>query len=128
MPGGPLRHVLLPQTFGPHEVQGAAFTVLSVEIWATGIVINIHLAGMRPFTPEIVLEDHHGTAYSLENSETLGSRNLQVFTPSVPAATRSLTIRSSEGDEARLVVTLAVPPTTGSAGPEGLEPFAPEGA
>jgi hypothetical protein len=125
MPGGPLHQVLLPQTFGQHQVQGAAFTVLSVEIWATGVVMNIHLAGMRPSTPRIILEDHHGTAYSLETCETLGSRNLQVFTPSVPAATRSLTIRSSEGDEARLVVTLAVPATTGSAGPEAFEPGGP---
>ncbi len=39
----------------------------------------------------------------------MGSRNIQVFTPSVPTGTRSLTIRSTDAAEARLVVTFAVP-------------------
>lgn len=113
MPHGSLRHVLLPQTFGRHQTQASEFTVLSVETWTTGIVINIHLAGTMPSPPRIAVEDHLGTAYSLEHSETLGSRNLQIFTPSVPTATRSLTIRSIADGETRLVVTPAVPPAPG---------------
>ena len=113
MPHGSLRHVLLPQTFGRHQMRASEFRVLSVETWTTGIVINIHLAGIMPSPPRLAVEDHLGTAYSLENSETLGSRNIQIFTPPVPTATRSLTIRSIEDGEARLVVTLAVPPAPG---------------
>lgn len=31
MPHGSLRHVLLPQTFGRHQMRASVFTVLSVE-------------------------------------------------------------------------------------------------
>jgi hypothetical protein len=128
MPRGSLRHVLLPQTFGRHQTHAAEFTVLSVETWTTSVVINIEVAGISDSPPRIVVEDHLGTAYSLESSETLGSRNLQIFTPSVPPATRSLTIRSIEDGEASLVVTVAVPPVTGPADPEAVEPAHPDGA
>ena len=47
--------------------------------------------------------------YTLQESATVGSRNLQVFTPSVPPGTRSLTIRSADDGGARPVVTFAVP-------------------
>jgi hypothetical protein len=58
--------------------------------------------------PNIILQDHFGTQYRLKNSAILGSRNLQVFTPSVPPGTRSLTVRSAD-DTDRPVVTFAVP-------------------
>jgi hypothetical protein len=58
--------------------------------------------------PNIILQDHFGTEYRLKNSAILGSRNLQVFTPSVPPGTRSLTVRSAD-DTDRPVVTFAVP-------------------
>ncbi|MBT2521166.1 hypothetical protein [Arthrobacter sp. ISL-28] len=108
-----LRHVLLPPTFGKHHSEGTEFTVLSVEIWKSAIVLNIHLAPQHnaaPSIPRIALEDHFGTKYSLKSSEILGLRNLQIFTPSVPQATRSLTIKANEENSNQLVVTLAVPP------------------
>lgn len=109
IPSGSLRHMLLPPTFGLHATQEAEFTVLSVEVWTTGIVINIQVATANGKSlPEIAVEDHQGTDYSLHGSATVGSRNLQVFTPTVPPGTRSLTIRSTDGG--RLVVTFAVPP------------------
>lgn len=108
IPSGSLRHVLLPPTFGLHATRAAEFTVLSVEVWTTGLVVNIQVASASgTSTPEIGVEDHRGTVYSLHGSATVGSRNLQVFTPSLPPGTRSLTIRSTDG---RLVVTFAVPP------------------
>ncbi|MGM9474149.1 hypothetical protein ACS5PJ_19340 [Pseudarthrobacter sp. YS3] len=107
---GSLRGMLLPPTYGTHITQSAEFTVLSVEIWTTGLVVNIHLASAGGGAPNITLQDHFGTEYSLQDSATLGSRNLQVFTPSVPEGTRSLTIRSKDDAGARPVVTFAVPP------------------
>lgn len=102
--------MLLPPTFGRHMTSAADFTVLSVEVWSTCLVVNIHVeSGAGRAAPEIAVEDHWGTAYTLQDSASLGSRNLQVFTPSVPAGTRSLTIRSTDAAEARLVVTFAVP-------------------
>jgi hypothetical protein len=81
-----------------------------VEIWAAGVVVNIHLASDGGPEPRIVLQDHFGTEYSFRDSATLGSRNLQVFTPSVPPGTRSLTIKSADDPaEGRPVVTFAVP-------------------
>lgn len=111
IPIGSLRQMLLPPTFGSHLTQSAEFTVLSVEVWSTGLVVNIHVASANGRqAPDIAVEDHQGTEYSLRDSVTVGSRNLQVFTPSVPPGTRSLTIRTTEDDGARLVVTFAVPP------------------
>ena len=106
---GSLRGMLLPPTYGTHVTQSAEFTVLSVEIWTTGLVVNIHLASTGGTPPNITVQDHFGTEYSLQDSATVGSRNLQVFTPSVPEGTRSLTIRSKDDAEARPVVTFAVP-------------------
>ena len=112
IPSGSLRHLLLPPTFGLHATQAAEFTVLSVEVWTTGLVVNIQVTSATGTSaPEIAVEDHRGTVYSLQGSATVGSRNLQVFTPSVPPGTRSLTIRSTDGG--RLVVTFAVPPFAG---------------
>jgi predicted hotdog family 3-hydroxylacyl-ACP dehydratase len=73
-------------------------------------VVNIHVKSAigRP-VPHITIEDHWGTPYRFRDSASLGSRNLQVFTPSVPFGTRSLTIRSVDDADARLVVTFAVP-------------------
>jgi hypothetical protein len=109
IPSGSLRGMLLPPTYGRHVTDNTAFTVLSVEIWTTGLVVNIQLASEDGPEPNIILQDHFGTKYSLRSSATLGSRNLQVFSPSVPAGTRSLTVRSADDDEARPVVTFAVP-------------------
>ena len=109
MPSGGLRTMLLPPTYGQHVTRSTEFTVLSVEIWATGLVVNIHLASDGGPEPRIILEDHFGTEYSFQDSATLGSRNLQVFSPSVPPGTRSLTIRSADDPEGRPVVTFAVP-------------------
>ena len=109
IPSGDLRTMLLPPTYGQHVTRSTEFTVLSVEIWATGLVVNIHLASDGGPEPRIILEDHFGTEYSFQDSATLGSRNLQVFNPSVPPGTRRLTIRSADDPEGRPVVTFAVP-------------------
>lgn len=112
IPGGSLHYVLLPQKFGRHQTAVTEFTVLSVEIWSTGIVVNMQLPpanGSQPPQPRIAVQDHFGTEYSLESSASIGSRHLQVFTPSVPTGTRSLTITSRDDDGARFVVALAVP-------------------
>ena len=109
IPSGDLRTMLLPPTYGQHVTRSTEFTVLSVEIWATGLVVNIHLASDGGPEPRIILEDHFGTEYSFQDSATLGSRNLQVFSPSVPPGTRSRTIRSADDPEGRPVVTFAVP-------------------
>ena len=109
IPSGDLRTMLLPPTYGQHVTRSTEFTVLSVEIWATGLVVNIHLASDGGPEPRIILEDHFGTEYFFQDSATLGSRNLQVFSPSVPPGTRSLTVRSADDPEGRPVVTFAVP-------------------
>ena|GEM_PF-1396445 len=111
IPKGTLRQMLLPPSFGLHLTQSAEFTVLSVEVWSTCLVVNIHVeSAAGRAVPEIAIEDHWGTLYTFRDSASLGSRNLQVFTPSVPPGTRSLTIRSTDDADARLVVTFAVPP------------------
>ena len=109
IPSGDLRTMLLPPTYGQHVTRSTEFTVLSVEIWATGLVVNIHLASDGGPEPRIILQDHFGTQYSFQDSATVGPRNLQTFTPSVPPGTRSLTIRSADDPEGRPVVTFAVP-------------------
>ena len=109
IPSGSLRGMLLPPTYGRHVTDSTEFTVLSVEIWSTGLVVNIQLASDGEPEPEIILQDHFGTEYSLQESANLGSRNLQVFTPSVPPGTRSLTVRSADDARPRPVVTFAVP-------------------
>jgi hypothetical protein len=101
--------MLLPPTYGQHVTDATAFTVLSVEIWATGLVVNIQMAADGGPQPRIIVQDHFGTEYTLRDSAILGSRNLQVFSPSVPPGTRSLTIRSADDAGARPVVTFAVP-------------------
>ncbi len=109
IPSGTLRTMLLPPTYGQHVTHSTEFTVLSVEIWATGLVVNIHLASDGGPEPRIILQDHFGTEYSFRESATVGSRNLQTFTPSVPPGTRSLTVRSADDPDGRPVVTFAVP-------------------
>lgn len=110
IPKGTLRTMLLPPTFGLHLTGSAEFTVLSVEVWSTCLVVNIHVeSAAGRAVPEIAIEDHWGTLYTLRDSASLGSRNLQVFTPSVPPGTRSLTIRSTADADARFVVAFAVP-------------------
>jgi hypothetical protein len=109
IPSGSLLGMLLPPTYGRHVTESTAFTVLSVEIWATCLVVNIQLASDGEPEPRIILQDHFGTEYTLHNSANLGSRNLQVFTPSVPPGTRSLTVRSADESHPRPVVTFAVP-------------------
>lgn len=116
---GHLERVVLPLTFGKHQSQGAEFTVLAVEIWNTGVVVNLHLAstnGTEPQTPDIVVQDHFGTEYKLDEVATVGARQLQFFSPSIPEGTRSLTIRSVDPDGASFVVTLAVPAPNGRGG------------
>jgi hypothetical protein len=117
--GGHLERVLLPLTFGKHQSHGTEFTVLAVEIWNTGIVVNLHLAstnGTEPRTPEIVIHDHFDTEYRLDEVATVGARQLQFFAPSIPEGTRSLTIRSVDPEGASFVVALAVPPANGRGG------------
>ena len=117
--GGHLERVLLPLTFGKHQSQGIEFTVLAVEIWDTGIVVNLHLASVNedePQTPAIVVHDHFGTEYRLDEVATVGSRQLQFFAPSIPEGTRSLTIRSGDPNSASFVVALAVPAANGRGG------------
>ena len=109
IPSGTLLGMLLPPTYGRHITDATAFTVLSVEIWATGLVVTIQMAADGGPQPRIILQDHFGTEYTLQDSATLGSRNLQIFIPSVPPGTRSLTIRSADDAGARPVVTFAVP-------------------
>ncbi|MEV8131811.1 hypothetical protein AB0O54_11750 [Pseudarthrobacter oxydans] len=109
IPSGGLRGMLLPPTYGQHVTHRTEFTILSVEIWATGLVVNIQLASADGPEPRLILQDHFGTEYSFRDSATLESRNLQTFTPSVPPGTRSLTIRSADDPECRPVVTFAVP-------------------
>lgn len=109
IPSGSLREMLLPPTYGRHITPATEFTVLSIEIWDTGLVVTIHLATEDTPVPRIILQDHFGTEYSLQESATLGPRNLQVFTPSVPEGTRSLTVRSADDPDGSHVVTFAVP-------------------
>ena len=108
IPSGELRRMLLPPTYGRHVTSATEFTILSVEVWASGLVVNIHLPSDDAPEPRLLLQDHFGTEYTLQESATVGSRNLQVFTPSVPPGTRSLTIRSADDADGRPVVTFAV--------------------
>ena len=108
IPSGALRRMMLPPTYGRHVTPASEFTILSVEVWASGLVVNVHLASEGGPAPRLILEDHFGTTYTLEESAVVDSRNLQVFTPSVPPGTRSLTIRAAD-DPGRPVVTFAVP-------------------
>lgn len=109
IPSGELRRMLLPPTYGRHVTSATEFTILSVEVWASGLVVNIHLPSDDAPEPRLKLQDHFGTEYVLHESATVGTRNLQVFTPSVPPGTRSLTIRSADDADGRPVVTFAVP-------------------
>lgn len=109
IPSGALRRMLLPPTYGRHVTSATEFTILSVEVWASGLVLNIHLPSDDAPEPRLILQDHFGTEYTLQESVTVGSRNLQVFAPSVPPGTRSLTIRSADDADGRPVVTFAVP-------------------
>lgn len=109
IPSGALRRMLLPPTYGRHVTPATEFTILSVEVWASGLVVNIHLPSDDAPEPRLTLQDHFGTEYTLQDSATVGSRNLQVFTPSVPPGTRSLTVRSADDSDRRPVVTFAVP-------------------
>lgn len=109
IPSGDLRRMLLPPTYGRHVTSATEFTVLSVEVWASGLVVNIHLPSGDSPEPRLMLQDHFGTKYALQDSATVGTRNLQVFAPSVPPGTRSLTIRAADDADSRPVVTFAVP-------------------
>ncbi|MFP5311402.1 MAG: hypothetical protein ACLGH7_03175 [Actinomycetes bacterium] len=109
IPSGALRRMLLPPTYGRHVTSATEFTILSVEVWASGLVVNIHLPSDGATEPRLKLQDHFGTEYRLQESATVGARNLQVFTPSVPPGTRSLTVRSADDSDGRPVVTFAVP-------------------
>ena len=109
IPSGALRRMLLPPTYGRHVTSATEFTILSVEVWASGLVVNIHLPSDDAPEPRLILQDHFGTEYTLQESATVGSRNLQVFAPSVPPGTRSLTVRSADDSDGRPVVTFAVP-------------------
>jgi len=109
IPSGALRRMLLPPTYGRHVTSATEFTILSVEVWESGLVVNIHLPSDDAPQPRLTLEDHFGTEYTLQESATLGSRNLQAFAPSVPPGTRSLTVKSQDDAGGRLVVTFAVP-------------------
>ncbi|EMY34501.1 hypothetical protein D477_009348 [Arthrobacter crystallopoietes BAB-32] len=112
LPTGALRHVLLPQTLGRHHTPDAEFIVLSVEIWSTGLVVNVQVtsaARADAAEPGIFIEDHLGTVYAQQGTVAMGSRQLHVFTPTVPAGARSLTIKSKEAGTVRQVVVFAVP-------------------
>ncbi|TQJ58865.1 hypothetical protein FBY30_1101 [Arthrobacter sp. SLBN-83] len=119
IPSGALRRMLLPPTYGRHVTSATEFTILSVEVWASGLVVNIHLPSDDAPEPRLILQDHFGTEYTLQESATVGSRNLQVFAPSVPPGTRSLTIRSADDSDGRPVVTFAVPLMAVPEAPDG---------
>ncbi|MCU1565210.1 MAG: hypothetical protein JWQ56_147, partial [Pseudarthrobacter sp.] len=87
IPSGAFRRMLLPPTYGRHVTSATEFTILSVEVWASGLVVNVHLPSDGAPEPQLVLQDHFGTEYTLQESATVGTRNLQVFTPSVPPGT-----------------------------------------
>src|SRR6476661_10199104 len=108
IPSGEFRRMLLPPTYGRNVTPATEFTILSVEVWASRLVVNIHLPSDGAPEPRLTLQDHFGTEYTLQDSATVGTRNLQVFTPSLPPGTRSLTVRSAD-DDGRPVVTFAVP-------------------
>lgn len=109
VPAGALLAILLPPTYGSHVTNTTAFTVLSVEVWSTGLLVNVQLSSDMAQEARIVLEDHFGTEYTLRKSVTLGSRNLQAFTPSLPAGIRSLTVKAADDARGRPAVTFAVP-------------------
>jgi len=119
IPSGALRRMLLPPTYGRHVTSATEFTILSVEVWASGLVVNIHLPSDDAPEPRLILQDHFGTEYTLQESATVGSRNLQVFAPSVPPGTRSLTVRSADDSDGRPVVTFAVPLMAVPEAPDG---------
>lgn len=109
VPSGALISILLPPTYGSHVTETTAFTVLSVEVWSSGLVVNVQLASDMAPEARIVLQDHFGTEYTLRKSVTLGSRNLQVFSPSLPSGVRSLTVKAADDATGRPAVTFAVP-------------------
>lgn len=109
VPSGALLAILLPPTYGSHVTETTAFTVLSVEVWSSGLVVNVQLASDIAPEARILLQDHFGTEYTLRKTVTLGSRSLQVFSPSLPAGVRSLTVKAADDAEGRPAVTFAVP-------------------
>jgi hypothetical protein len=109
---GSLLHVLVPRSFGRHNTDSAEFSILSVEIWTTGIVVNMQVrsaAGPDFKRPGIVLEDHLGTVYTRKGSVSLGARHLQYFEPTVPEGIRSLTIKCMDSQGIHEVLFFAVP-------------------
>lgn len=109
IPSGTLRRMLLPPTYGRHMVGSASFTVLSLEVWDTALVVSVQMADGVGAEPRLLLQDHGGTRYKLQQSARVDSRSLQVFTPSIPAGIRSLTVRHAGDPNGRPVVTFAVP-------------------
>lgn len=114
---GNLQHVLVPRTFGRHRTDGCEFSILAVEIWTMGLVVNMQLrfTGDVSRPPGIVVEDHWGTVYTRKGSANLGARHLQYFEPSAPDGIRSLTIKCTDSGGLREVLFVAVPvrqPTT----------------
>jgi hypothetical protein len=109
---GTLQHVLVPHSFGRHNTDNSEFIILSVEIWTTGVIVNMQVrsaAGPDFKRPGIVLEDHLGTAYARKGSASLGARHLQYFEPSVPEGVRSLTVKCEDSAGIHQVLFFAVP-------------------
>ncbi|NKX53928.1 hypothetical protein [Arthrobacter mobilis] len=116
---GTLQHVLVPRTFGRHNTGTAEFIILSVEIWTTGLVVNMQVrsaAGPQFRRPGIVVEDHLGTVYTRKGSVSLGARHLQYFEPSVPEGIRTLTIKCEDSEGIHQVLFVAVPSPRGMKG------------
>lgn len=110
---GTLLHVLVPRSFGRHNTDTSEFIILSVEIWTTGIIVNMQVrsaAGPDSRRPGIVLEDHLGTVYTRKGSASLGARHLQYFEPTVPEGIRSLTVKCGHSGGLHEVLFFAVPP------------------
>jgi hypothetical protein len=110
---GTLRRVLVPSSFGRDRTDGGEFTVLAVEIWTRGVLVNLQVypdAGQEAGGPGILLEDHAGTVYTRRGSARLGSRHLQYFEPTAPEGIRSLTIKCADSAGIHQVLFVAVPP------------------
>ncbi|MFD1213476.1 hypothetical protein ACFQ36_15660 [Arthrobacter sp. GCM10027362] len=116
---GTLQHVLVPHSFGRHDTGSSEFIILSVEIWTTGLIVNMQVrstAGPEFRRPDIMVEDHLGTVYTRKGSVSLGARHLQYFEPTVPEGIRSLTIKCEDAGGIRRVLFLAVPSPHGMKG------------
>jgi hypothetical protein len=93
-----LRQVLVPRSLEGCDVTGMHLVVASLEVWQTCVVVNISCSCPEDAAavPGLVLEDHLGTGYECTSVLRAGRRICQIFEPAVPAAARSLSIRTPQ--------------------------------